>query len=197
MLKSLIRSLKVPDLFKTKPDKMYTSNKIVEDFKRLMRFIYKDESWKELQKTSMVPHVMYRHIVRTLIYTQRECTLSELGIAEGTALGITARDHSTIHNSLNIVNRQLNQTWKAFYKRLAFYYQLHISREESKEKKGLIEKTKELLKNSPEMNAFILAKVSMAFMIDPEMEKLWKDSTKEIEVSQDFLTQLLNEPETT
>ncbi|MEQ8577602.1 MAG: hypothetical protein RIC57_03390 [Balneola sp.] len=176
---------------------MYTSNILVEDFKRLMKFIYKDESWKKLQKTSMVPHVMYRHIVRTLIYTQRECTLSELGIAEGRVLGITARDHSTIHNSLNIVNRQLNQTWKAFYKRLAFYYQLHISREESKEKKGLIEKTKELLKNSPEMNAFILAKVSMAFMIDPEMEKLWKDSTKEIEVSQDFLTQLLNEPETT
>lgn len=174
---------------------MYSYQLIIDDYKRLMSFIYKGASWKEVQKTHLMPHVMYRHIVRALIYKCRKCTLVELGIAEGKVLGIKARDHSTIHNSIRLFEKELTNTWTAFSRRLSFYYKIHIAREESIEKKGLIEKAQELLKNSPEMNAFILAKISTDFLIDPEMEKIWNESTSEIEVSQEFLIQMLNEVE--
>lgn len=174
---------------------MYTDKVLIEDFNRLMTFIYKGSEWKQVQKTNLMPHVMYRHVVRSLIYKNRSCTLSQIGIIEGIVVGVKSRDHTTILNSIGIFENELTGVWAAFARRLAFYYQIHIAREASIEKKGLIEKTKELLKNSPEMNAFILAKISTDFLIDPEMEKMWNDSTKDLEVSQEFLTQMLNEAE--
>jgi len=175
---------------------MYTISNLTEDYRKLFNFIYENEDWKELQKTRIYPHVMYRHIVRAIILEFRECTLKELGSAEGKLLGTSAKDHTTIIHSIRFVEEELTPSWTLFKKQLSIYYKAHLRRQQSKFKEGIIEKTKELLKSTPERNAFLLASVIIDFQLEPDLHKVLKSSFDDYKVTDQFLHKMLNELET-
>ncbi len=161
-----------------------------DDYKALLDFVYQGSPWRNLQKSRLEPHTTYRHIVRALILKHRKPFLLELCKAEGLALNKNTPDHSTILHSKSRFEDEISISWSAYVNKLEMYYTYYLQKDASPIGEGVIEKAQKLITNTPEMNAFLLARCFKAGFIQPKVQDAWmNDYTK---VGQPFLEQMLN-----
>ncbi len=95
---------------------------LIEDYKRLLDFIYEGKSWSIEQKSRAQPHCEYRQLVRYLILEKRKPTLIDLANAEAKALGKNVPDHSTIIHSRDNVRDVLSDRYSGLMARLTQFY---------------------------------------------------------------------------